>query len=239
LAKAEEMFRQAGGMHPFAKLYLAAIVASHGRNDEALKLLNELSITHENMVEVYPLLGTVEFNSGYKNEALQTFRKGFRLGSKDYQLLNLGLSMLIDKRQSAEAAQWADTALGYFPGDCFFAAAKGRAWELQGDVSSAKDYYIDFLRKDASCHFVWENLGLLNMFAGDFQEAATVFENAITSPGNVLPNHYLNLGLLYSDKLGLREKGLNIYGRYLLRWPDGWKNLPEEVRTDPAFQQIK
>jgi len=83
-----------------------------------------------------------------------------------------------------------------------------------GRLDQAVGAYLEALERDPNNKFAHNNLGVVYMQKGQYAKAAQHFERVLA----IDPSYdkaMLNLGIIYDDHLGDKEKALKYYDQYL------------------------
>lgn len=231
-SRAAEMYRlsiEKGNRGPQDLNKLAMVLAKGGDLPAAIEVAKSLNADHPDWDRSALLLGYLYEESGQAGVAADWYQRAIAAGRREIELYSSTVRMLFTSGQGGKALQLLEEGMTLYPDNCQLTSQLGMMLESRGDLSRAEAGYRQLLAKDPSCQPVWEGLGLVLMNQSRWQEAADVFHSALRQK-NPLPFHHLNLGVIYSQGLGERERAAEEYRTFLALQPEQWEMVPPSFR---------
>ncbi len=226
------MFEKAVSLgQPFPYVYkaLGAALARRGETGRAVEIMEKLAREHPEYAEAYPLLADLYQDRGEIALALRAYARAIETAIPDALLLSRYAILLSEQGDHAGALAILERGKSLEGAGCRLDSTRGFVLEGAGREPEALGLFKEIIGRDPGCHAAWENLGLLQMHQGRWEQAARTFEEALRRPGTPPPLHHLNLGYVYFLGLKNLPAAMEQFRAYLDADPTGTDKIPKEV----------
>jgi len=155
-------------------LQFATALRVTGRNEQALAVMQKVSIYHPKDREVLGAYGKALAGAGDLPKALKTIQRAQTPDNPDWKLHSAEGAIYDQMGNSNAARQAYRKALDLKPGDASVLSNLGLSYLLEGDLRSSETYLRQAIDQRGADSRVRQNLALVIGLQGRFDEAKTV-----------------------------------------------------------------
>jgi len=208
------------------KLDRASILSKQGREEDSIRLLNEIIRNDKYFASAYTQLSEIYTSQGKTEEAIKTMEEGYNNNPKNYEIISTYGTLLVEEWKLDKGIEVLQKGISLFNFDPEIWHYLGVAYGRKGEYQKAIEHYREALSLDSTDAIIFNNFGglYLSIFLRTKKlearsQAIEYFKKAIELDPD-LASAYNGLGGVYKimgkidDAISCWEKSLELNPNY-------------------------